>query len=465
MPRAPDRQRRRAWSLSARMTALVVSATFIVAIVAAAVTLQLLRSTIQEQTRAELISQLTLVSASDRPGSARQSAISWAEHTGAMWAIIGTDGSVNGTAAGVIDAELIGRLRVDGAVSDVQLRPSEPVILEGRLIDGEGVVLARTDYVLADASRELIQRVLPVLLLGLLGAVLAAAVLARRITRPLVQTAAAADRLAAGERGVTLPSSEIPEVHSVATALKALDAELAASEDRQREFLLSISHDLRTPLTAIRGYGEALTDEVIDAATAGSVIESEASRLSRFVDDLLELARLEADDFTIEVSDVDLSDIARAAYRAWRAHAVRLGVELHLSVKEPSETITTDGRRARQLLDGLIENALRVTPEQGSVRIASTARSILVNDDGPGLSPEDLSDVFDRGVLRARYSQTRPVGTGLGLSIAARLAPRIGARIIATSGPVSREVDDSAMIEDLPDITTPKAGTTFRVTW
>lgn len=460
MPPASDGRSRRAWSLAARITALVVSATTVVAIVAAVLTLQLLRSTIQEQTRSELVSQLALVAASDDPQLARQSAIAWAEQTGAMWAVIGADGAVSGTATTVIDDELIARLRAEGDVSDLQLRPSEPVILEGELIAGEGLVLARTDYVLADASRELIQRVLPVLLLGLVGAVLAAAVLARRITRPLVQTAAAADRLAAGERSVGLPASEIPEVHSVADALTALDEALAASEGRQREFLLSISHELRTPLTAIRGYGEALVDGVVDSDAAGAVIESEATRLSSFVDDLLELARLEADDFTIELSRVDLADVARAAHRAWLGHARGLGVELGLVVESPSAVVETDGRRARQLVDGLIENALRVTPEGGAVRIAVAGRVIRVADDGPGLAPDDLAHVFDRGVLRARYANARPVGTGLGLSIAARLAPRIGASIAVAA----RSSVDGANPADAAGVAG-RAGTVFRVTW
>ncbi|WP_292832182.1 HAMP domain-containing sensor histidine kinase [Microbacterium sp.] len=460
MPPASDGRSRRAWSLAARITALVVSATAVVAIVAAVLTLQLLRSTIQEQTRAELVSQLALVAASDDPQLARQSAIAWADQTGAMWAVIDADGAVSGTATTVIDDELIARLRAAGDVSDVQLRPSEPVILEGELIAGEGLVLARTDYVLANASRELIQRVIPVLLLGLLGAVLAAAVLARRITRPLVQTAAAADRLAAGERSVGLPASEIPEVHSVADALTALDEALAASEGRQREFLLSISHELRTPLTAIRGYGEALVDGVVDADAAGAVIESEAARLSSFVDDLLELARLEADDFTIELSRVDLADVARAAHRAWLGHASGLGVELGLAAESPSAVVETDGRRARQLVDGLIENALRVTPEGGAVRIAVAGRVIRVADNGPGLAPDDLAHVFDRGVLRARYANARPVGTGLGLSIAARLAPRIGASIAVGAGSFAGGVNsaDAASVAG-------RAGTEFLVTW
>lgn len=426
------------------MTALVVSATTIVAIIAAALTLQLLRNTIRDETRAELISQLSLVATSDDPQLAREWVIEWAEQTDATWAIVGADGSVTGTAADVVSEELLARLSADGSVSDIQLRPTRPLILEGEVIDGEGLVLARTDYVLAIASRELIFRVLPVLALGLVGAIVAAAFLARRITSPLVQTAAAADRLASGDRGLALPVSEIPEVHSVVHALKALDEALTASEGRQREFLLSISHDLRTPLTAIRGYGEALTDGVIDADTAGPVIESEASRLGRFVDDLLELARLEADDFTVELSSVELSEIAAAAHSAWQGHAKRLGVELDLAMETSGESIETDGRRARQLVDGLIENALRMTPEGGTVRIVVTRTAIAVVDDGPGLDPDDLLHVFDRGVLRARYAQVRPVGTGLGLSIAARLAPRIGARISAS---------------------TQSTGTEFRVIW
>lgn len=417
-----------------RITALVVSVASLVGVVAALLTLQLLRDTIQDQTRTELRDQLEIVASSGGTADAVQSAIAWAEHTDAMWATVTPDGTVQGTADSVLTPELVDHLLAEGTVSDLQIRPSEPVLLEGEWIGDDGLVLARTDLVLPDASRELVFRVLPVLFLGIVAAVAGGALLARRITRPLVDTAASADLMAHGARGVAVPDADIPEVHTVALALTALDRALATSEARQREFLLSISHEIRTPLTAIRGYGEALADQVMTAEQAGSVIQSEAGRLSRFVDDLLELARLEADDFTVNLGPVDLVEVATSAHLAWQGYARRLEVTLCLDVpEEGSLVVETDPWRARQIVDGLLENALRVAPEGSAVRIevSGGSASVSVSDSGPGLASADLPHAFERGVLRARYADARPVGTGLGLSIAARLARRMGATLTA----------------------------------
>lgn len=436
MPRGPEgAPRSRSWSLAARITALVVSVTALVGILAAALTLQLLRSTIQDQTRSELRDQLQIVALADGSDEAVRAAIAWAEHTDAMWATVSRDGTIHGTASGVLSQDLVASLRTEGEVSDLQIRPSEPVLLEGVMNGDSGFVLARTDRVLPNASRELVLRVLLVLFLGIIAAVAGGAVLARRIARPLVDTAAMAALMAEGERGVTVPDSEIREVHEVARALRILDEALRTSEGRQREFLLSISHEIRTPLTAIRGYGEALADQVLPPAQAGTVIQSEAARLGRFVDDLLELARLEADDFTVNESLVALADIAADAHRAWQGHARQLDIALKLDLRDPSAVVETDAQRARQLVDGLVENALRVSPPHATVRIEVSAQppTIAVNDEGPGLTQDDLAHAFVRGELRTRYAHARPVGTGLGLSIAARLAGRLGATLAAST--------------------------------
>ncbi|CAN5245006.1 HAMP domain-containing sensor histidine kinase [soil metagenome] len=432
-------RRRRQWSLAARITALVVSVATLVGLVAAVLTLQLLRLTLEDQMRTQLRQQLEIAVEAPDDQAGIDAAITWAEYTGTLYAVIDSDGRVSGTATEFVSAELVTQIEDQNDASDKRLRPREPVILEGRQIGERALVLARSDTSIFEASRGLVLRVMPVLLLGILAAVGGGALLARRITRPLVVTAAAADRLADGERNVPMPHPDLPEVRAVADALTALDRDLAASELRQREFLLSISHEIRTPLTAIRGYGEVLADDVMPAAIAGSIIQTEAERLSRFLDDLLELARLEADDFTIAESDATLEEVLLAAEGAWRARAAVLEVQFVLELPPESVLVSTDVLRVRQVLDGLIENSLRVSPSGSSItlRLFATADRVAVTvaDEGPGLSADDLDRAFDRGVLRERYQNSRPVGTGLGLSIAARLIGRLGGTISATSRP------------------------------
>jgi two-component system sensor histidine kinase BaeS len=225
-------------------------------------------------------------------------------------------------------------------------------------------------------------------------------------------------------------------VHQVSTALVALDAALSASEARQREFLLSVSHEMRTPLTALQGFAEALADGLIpaqDVPHVGRTLSAETERLSHFVRDLLELARLEADDFRIEVQDVDAAPVLHETVAAWRGVWEPAGIPARAEADGPLP-VSTDARRLRQLLDGLVENALRAVPPGAPVVLAGRreGRTVVleVRDGGPGLSDEDLARAFDRGALRDRYAGERKVGTGLGLSIAARLAGRLGAELV-----------------------------------
>jgi two-component system sensor histidine kinase BaeS len=310
-----------------------------------------------------------------------------------------------------------------------------------RAAGGGLIAVQRVDEIVR-SGRLVTGQILLALAIGLLAAAIAGVLLARRITRPLLVTAEAARRLAAGERGVGVASQNIPELDDVAHALGTLDEALVTSEERQREFLLSVSHEIRTPLTAIRGYAEALADGVVpseDAPAVGATLVTEAERLDRFVADLLELARLEADDFVIEARPVDLRELIVQTERAWQGRCLQLGVTLTTELPDAPTVVAVDALRVRQLVDGLVENALRATPAGGRVVIAlrTNARgtAVDVRDSGPGLTGDDAARAFQRGALRAKYRDVRPVGTGLGLSIAARLVARMGGSISAGSAP------------------------------
>jgi two-component system sensor histidine kinase BaeS len=282
--------------------------------------------------------------------------------------------------------------------------------------------------------------VLP-LLLGLVGAGLAGLVLARRLARPLQEAAAAAHRLAGGARDVRLHPEGPYEVAELADALNRLNGALATSEDREREFLLSVSHELRTPLTAVRGYAEALADGVVpaqDVGRTGSVMLAEAERLDRLVGDLLDLARLRAQDFRLDFADVDLSQLVEQAGEVWRDRCAREGVELLVQTTGAPLTVRTDPTRVRQIVDGLAENALRVTPAGRPVVLAvgPDPRApgwvwIDVRDGGPGLTDEDLQVAFERSALYERYRGVRRVGTGFGLALVRGLAVRLGGDAVA----------------------------------
>jgi signal transduction histidine kinase len=314
-------------------------------------------------------------------------------------------------------------------------------LVEGRpLNEGEGIVLVRPAN--TGLGRQVLLSLWLPLLAGLGAGVLAGVLLGRRLARPIRNAAIAASRLSSGDRGVRLRVEPPAEVGALAVSINDLAEALATSEGRQREFLLSISHELRTPLTTIRGYAEALSDGVVHAESAegvGKTISAEAERLDRLVTDLLSLARLEAADFTIEPAAVDLGELIRSAEKAFAPRCAQVGVRLRLEQPSGPIVVQTDPMRLRQIIDGLMENALRIVPPGRPIVLAvgtGASRVVVeVRDGGPGLTDDDLKVAFEKGALHQRYHGVRKVGSGLGLALAAGLARRLGGFIEAGHAP------------------------------
>ncbi|MCG8926822.1 sensor histidine kinase KdpD [Lentzea sp. CC55] len=280
--------------------------------------------------------------------------------------------------------------------------------------------------------RKLVRNIVFALGVGLLVAALAGLALGAYLARPLRRVAGVAHSMSAGRRDLRAPVAGAAEVAEVAASVNSLAEALQRSESRQRDFLLSVSHELRTPLTAVTGFAESLADGVVSGdrvAPVGTVILDEARRLDRLVTDLLDLARLGADDFRLDLAAVDLEPVVRSAAEVWHARCHARGVEFSLQVTA-SPVVRADARRLRQVIDGLMENAVRVTPAGRPVVLALSS-VLQVRDGGPGLAAEDYPVAFDRGVLHARYRGSRPVGTGVGLALVHGLVTRMGGTIVA----------------------------------
>jgi two-component system sensor histidine kinase BaeS len=315
------------------------------------------------------------------------------------------------------------------------------VLVEGRPLAGTrsaGVIL--TEGAITGTAPEVLRRLALALVAGLIAGALAGALLARRLARPIRHAAGAAVRLSAGDRSVRVEPEPPVEVEELAHALNGLAAALSTSESRQREFLLSISHELRTPLTTLKGYAEALSDGVIGPEGAGRVGQTmlaEAEHLDRLVADLLALARLDAVDFPLSVLPVDLTALIGDAAEAWAGRCAAVGVVLRAELPPGPVTVPTDPGRIRQVIDGLMENALRVVPPGAPLVLAvhppvpAGFATVEVRDGGPGFTDADLSVAFERGALHERYRGVRKVGSGLGLALAAGLVRRLGGTIEA----------------------------------
>jgi signal transduction histidine kinase len=273
---------------------------------------------------------------------------------------------------------------------------------------------------------------------------------ARSVTRPVEDLRRAATRIADGDLSARASIGDAPpELAALASAFDEMAARLEALIETQRAFVADASHQLRTPLTALRLRLEnlearAAEDEAEDIAD----IVFEAERLSRMVDQLLELSRAGSAD-TIEV---DVADVAEQRLRLWEGVAAERGITLGLALdtnEVASAAMIPDG--LEQVLDNLLDNAIRYSPRGGSVNVSVTCGQddsclVAVADNGPGIPAENLPRLFDRFW---RGDSDQP-GTGLGLAIVAHLVSRAGGSISASETPgggltvtvrlVSREV-------------------------
>jgi two-component system, OmpR family, sensor kinase len=254
------------------------------------------------------------------------------------------------------------------------------------------------------------------------------------VARPIRRVALASRALAAGEQPGPLPVKGPEELASLGNAFNQMAEELAQAREAERLFLLSVSHELKTPLALIRGHGEALVDGVIAVPKAADIVVAEAKRLERLVRDLLDLARLNQHTFTVAPEPVDLAELVREAHGRHAPEARRLGVSLVAQTPDAAPAIA-DPDRILQVLSNLIENALRSTPATGVVTLTSEPGGIAVADTGPGLAPEDLPRAFERFFLYNRHPANRGVGTGLGLAIVKELTEAMHGSITVQTAP------------------------------
>jgi signal transduction histidine kinase len=303
-----------------------------------------------------------------------------------------------------------------------------------RLVERKPVVLLRPrGSVTARLAPFVYSLLIAALVSGLLAA-LAAFLLARRIARPVYRVAEAARSLARGTRPAPVPAEGASELVTLAVAFNDLAEQLGRAREAEKSFLLSVSHELKTPLTAIRGYAEALQEGALDPEDVAATVVVEAARLERLVGDLLDLARMNRTDFSVHPSEIHLAEVAEDAVRRYEQQAEIFGVSLAVSADGPSPAVA-DADRVLHVVSNLVENALRLTPRGGEVRVITAPGMLRVEDTGPGLENEDKARAFERFYLHERYGRERPVGTGLGLAIVKELTEAMGGTVEVVSEP------------------------------
>jgi signal transduction histidine kinase len=272
------------------------------------------------------------------------------------------------------------------------------------------------------------------------------------IAHPLERVARAAEDVAGGTYDQQLEIDAPTEVARLATSFNRMARQVKATLQSQRDLVANVSHDLRTPLTSIQGFSQALLDGTArDPAAqqqAAAIINEEARRMRRLVDDLLDLARLEAGQVSLAREPVDVAGLLRACAARLALQAEQVGVDLKVQVAPSLPVVMGDPDRLGQVFGNLADNALKYARHAsggGQVVLQAEQRDRLlvcsVIDNGPGIAAEDLPRIFERfyQVDRSRARRAASTsyammgGTGLGLAIAREIVRAHGGRIWAES--------------------------------
>jgi signal transduction histidine kinase len=291
---------------------------------------------------------------------------------------------------------------------------------------------------------------LPGTLLLIVATALAATVIFAPARRRLQELELAAERLGSGDASARAPDQGGDEISRVARAFNRMAHELAERNDAlrqsdrlRRQMLADVSHELKTPLTSIRGYLETLRmpEVIMDPAARErhlDTVDRETRRLERIVADLLDLARFENNAAPLDVRVFAIDRVFDHVVTRHEREAASAGVSVHSSIREGADHIAADPHRIEQVIDNLVVNAIRHTPRGGTVELTAGRSGDLavlwVIDSGDGIAPEHLPHVFDR-FYKVDAARAASPGSGLGLTIAKAIVQQHGGTIQVASEP------------------------------
>jgi signal transduction histidine kinase len=289
-------------------------------------------------------------------------------------------------------------------------------------------------------------------LAGLVLSLLLAVIIARSVAQPLQRMAHAAQAVARGDYSQPLAASGPDEVKELAASFNDMARQVQAGQEIQRDFVANVSHELKTPLTSIQGFAQAILDGTATDAPAvrhaASVIHDEAERMRRLAEDLLVLARLQSGQMTLRREPVNVKEVLRACANRFALRAERAGVQLEVQTPD-LPPIHGDGDRLGQVFSNLIDNALVHTPPEGRVTVRAFTGAVVgstsakadnmlmveVSDTGSGIPAEDLPRIFERFYQVDKSRARAGSGAGLGLAISREIVQAHGGTITAESAP------------------------------
>lgn len=319
---------------------------------------------------------------------------------------------------------------------------AEPIVVDGQTVGY--LLLSQRNAGIAPAEAAFLRQVNQLLLLGAIGgtavALLLGGLLAQTLTRPLAELTRATQIVAQGQLGEQVPVRSQDELGQLARSFNQMSTDLAHASQLRRQLTADIAHDLRTPLSIILGYTESLNDGVLKPSpNTLHIIHDEALHLSRLVEDLRTLSRAEAGELPLMRYLVDPAALLERTAAAYRPLVTQEGITLKVETEAALPELLVDPDRMVQVLNNLVSNALRYTPNGGSITLSAkrvaTAVELAVADTGSGIAAADLPYIFDRFYRGDASRQNSGNESGLGLAIAKTLVELQNGRIRASSLP------------------------------
>ena len=289
--------------------------------------------------------------------------------------------------------------------------------------DSEHVIMLNIIYTPLNATVGTLMKQfswISMILLG--GAIILAAFMSKGVSQPLFKMNEEAKKLGKGDFDVSFPRDGYLETRELADTLNFAAGELARTEDLKKELIANLSHDLRTPLTMITGYGEVIRDIPGENTPENiQVIIDESTHLSELVNDLLDLSKIQSGNVKYEYEIFDLTESVRSTLGRYKKFKEHDGFDISFEAEE-NIFVSADRVRILQVVCNLINNAINYSGDSREIRVVQTSVTngrvrVSVSDRGEGIPPEALPDIWDRYYKVDRIHKRATVGTGLGLSI------------------------------------------------
>lgn len=274
-------------------------------------------------------------------------------------------------------------------------------------------------------------------IVGLISVVAMSVVTSRIILHPLYRIQKVAQSFAAGDLTARVRDSRIPEIHRLGVSFNHMAASLQNVEERRRELMGDVAHELRSPITVIHGYLEMINAGMTTLTpTIQSQMTAETERLIRLVNDLLELSKLEDGYLPLHRESFAIAPILKGLVTSFAAAGLQANCELQLDIATELPLVYADCDRVKQILINLMSNAITHTPN-GTVTVQAWAKGdqvwIAISDTGAGIAAADLPKVFDRFWRADPSRNAQTGGSGIGLAITKRLVELQGGQIEVTS--------------------------------